>query len=242
MDILEKLKVEFIGTFFITYFSGICCLQGAVHGISKDAMCIGIMLIYILTTYFGRNISGAQYNPVISISLAVSKRQTYVTAAYYTGVQLFSALFSCSLLVASVPNELLSAVAPNSMIGLPLEGKGSLGLKFFLELLGAFFIVLGYYFLIVDKTANKNLNAPGYGALYFAITLMLFKYTGAMLSVSRLFGYMIVSSRLKNSWLYLLGNLIGGIAGGFAGNALILNSGKAEEENERKSAVSEIAE
>ena len=241
MDILEKLKVEFIGTFFITYFCGICCLQGAVHGISKDAMSLGIMIIYILATYFGRNISGAQYNPVISFSLAISKRQTYGTAGFYAGVQLFSSVFSCSLLVASVPNEFLSAVAPNSMIGLPLEGKGNLGLKFFLEMIGAFFMVLGYYFLIVDKTANKNLNAPGYGALYFAITLLLFQYTGAMLSISRLIGYMIVSSRLKNSWLYLLANAIGGIAGGFAGNALVLNSEK-EPEDDRNSAVSEVQE
>ena len=242
MDILEKLKVEFIGTCFVTYFSGICCLQGAVHGISKEAMCIGIMIIFILSTYFGRNISGAQYNPIISISLAVSKRQTYATAGYYAGVQIFSAVFSCSLLVASVPNVLLSAVASNSMIGIPLEGSGSLGLKFFLELIGSFFIVLGYYFLIVDETSNKNLNAPGYGALYFAVSLMLFKYTGAMLSVGRLFGYIIVSARLKNSWLYLLTNIIGGLIGGFAGNALILNKDKTSDENERNSAVSEVEE
>ena len=239
MDILEKLKVEFIGTFFITYFSGVCCLQGAVNGISKDAMCLGIMIIYILTTYFGRNISGAQYNPVISFSLALSKRQTYSTAGYYTAVQLFSCVFSCSLLVASIPNELLSAVAGNTMIGIPLEGKGNLGLKFFLELIGAFFMVLGYYFLIVDDRANKHLNAPGYGCMYFAITLMLFNYTGAMLSVSRLIGYMIVSSRLKNSWLYLLANVIGGMVGGFAGNAFILNSNK-ESEDGNNSAVSEV--
>ena len=239
MELLEKLKVEFIGTFFIIYFGGVCCLQGAVNGISKDAMCLGIMLIYILATYFGRNISGAQYNPVISFSLAISKRQTYAAAGYYTGVHIFSSVFSCSLLVASVPNELLSAVASDTMIGLPLEGKGSLGLKFFLELLGAFFMVFGYYFLIVDKTSNKNLNAPGYGALYFAITLMLFKYTGAMLSISRLLGYIVVSSRLKNSWLYLLANAIGGIAGGFAGNALILRSSEPEADDQN-SAVSEV--
>ena len=239
MKLLEELKVEFVGTFFLIYFSGLCVLQTTVNGISPEAMSVGILVIVILVTYFGRNISGAQYNPIISLSLAISKKQGYVDALYKIGVQMFSALFACSLLIGSLPNELLSAVSSHTMIGIDLEGEGSLGLKFFLEFLGSLFLVYGYYLLIVDPKTNKNLNAPGYGALYGAISLTLNNYSGAMLNIARLFGYVLISGQLKNSWLFLIADTLGGIAGGFLGNAMIRDK-NTEKEVDSRAAVSEV--
>ena len=226
MTVLEQLKVEFVGTFFLTYFGGLCVLQATVKGISEEAMSVGLLVTMILITYFGRNISGAQYNPVISLSLAISGRQTYSTSGLYIGVQVFSSVFACSLLVGSVPNEILSAVAEHTMIGLPLDGKSSLLLKFFLEFIGTFFLTMGYYVIIANPKANPNLSAPGYSALFSAICLLLHKQSGAMLNLARLVGYCVISGKFTFSWLFLLADTIGGIAGGFLGNVLIKEAPK----------------
>ena len=236
MLLLDKLKIEFIGTFLAVYFSGLCVLQAAIHGLDEISMSAGIMLIFTLVTYFGKNISGAQYNPVITLSLAICGRQTFKDAGVMIGVQFFSALFASSLLVNSVPSELLGAVAPFSMIGLPIYQEESYFLQVFLELIGAFFLVFGYFMLVHDpRTANEH-TAPGMGALYLSLTILLFSRTGAVLNLARLFGYVIVSSTIKTSWIYVVANPIGGIAGGFLAHGLI-NMAKKKEESLQESEV-----
>lgn len=238
--LLDKLKIEFIGTFLSTYFCGLLVLQCSIHGIYEIAMASGIMLIFTLVTYLGKNISGAQFNPVITLSIAITGRQSFKDAGIMIGVQFFSALFASSLLVNSVPSELFGAVAPFSMIGLPTNSETNVFLQIFLELLGAFFLVFGYFMLMFDsRTANEH-TAPGIGMLYLSLTILMFERTGAMLNLARLFGYVIVSSTIRTSWIYIIANPIGGIAGGFLAHGLIRMNQKKEESLQESSEIVEL--
>ncbi len=67
MELLKKLLVEFIGTFFLVLTIG-CCVFSAGEGIIAP-LAIGFCLMVMV--YAGGHVSGAHYNPAVSIAAAI---------------------------------------------------------------------------------------------------------------------------------------------------------------------------
>ena len=67
MELLKKLLVEFIGTFFLVLTVG-CCVFSGTEGIIAP-LAIGFCLMVMV--YAGGHVSGAHYNPAVSIAAAI---------------------------------------------------------------------------------------------------------------------------------------------------------------------------
>lgn len=79
----NKLLVEALGTFFLCLATGLA--QGPVGPIAVGAVLLGVI-------YAGGFVSGAHYNPAVSLAVCVRGRQSWSAGLGYVGAQLAAGL------------------------------------------------------------------------------------------------------------------------------------------------------
>lgn len=94
-----KYAVEAIGTFFLVLTIG-----GAVHSTSPLApLAIGAVLMAMI--YAGGHLSGAHYNPAVTLAVLVRGRIGLREAVGYCSAQLAGALVAAAIVAASMPRN-----------------------------------------------------------------------------------------------------------------------------------------
>lgn len=224
--LFDKLKVEFLGTFFTIFGTGILLIQLHLEAITPSQVALGVFIIYTVVTWLGRPTSGAQYNSVITLCLMLSKHTKYQTGLTVMAVQLAAAVFAVNLIKFSIPIRISFDVQSKTVIGFPANEETNDVYKLVGEIIGTFFIGFCYYMLILERTTPKNVYGPGMGAVYAAVTLFLLHRSGAGLNVGRMLAYSFVSGHWSHLLIYGIGSLSGGLFGGYLGNFLL--SEKAE--------------
>lgn len=224
--LFDKLKVEFLGTFFTIFGTGILLIQFHLDIITPSQVAIGVFIIYTVVTWLGRPTSGAQYNSVITLCLMLSKHTKYQNGLIVIAVQLAAAIFAVNLIKFSIPIRISFDVQNKSMIGFPFNETTNDMYKLIGETIGTFFIGFCYYMLVLERTTPKNVYGPGMGAIYAAVTLFLLNRTGGGLNFIRMLAYSFVSGHWSHMLVYGIGTVSGGLFGGYLGNFLL--SEKAE--------------
>ena len=194
---MKKYIVEFIGTFVLVLTIGLCVLKPDAGGFAPIA--IGAALMAVI--YAGGHISGAHYNPAVTLAVTLRGR--------------------CKL--SDVPGYLvaqLAAAVAASLVVLYFKGKPELpapealkaGPAVLAELIGTF--VLAFVILNV-ATSKKTAGNSHYGlAIGFTVTAMAFALGGISkgafnpaVAVGLITMHLAKSSDL---WIYLVGNFAGG--------------------------------
>lgn len=222
---LDKLKMEFFGTFMLVLLQGMMIVQMKTEAVDLLALAIGSFAVYSLVLWAGKSLSGAQYNPVISLSLIMTRHVKLSKGLSYIAFQILGAIFAMSVLRISIPKDLGELIADNSMLGFPVT-ETPIGAKIAFEAIGTFFITLAYYMLLLEKNAPKHVFGAGIAAVYSADTLFMFQKSGCGINPARMFAYCIFSNDFSTSYIYLIGPLVGGLLGSALGNFLL--SEKAE--------------
>src|SRR5919108_2644944 len=91
---LRKLVVEGIGVFFLVLTIGLVVMQPGVGGFAPLA--IGGVLMALV--YAGGHISGAHYNPAITLAVLIRGKTTGLELVGYWVAQLVGAVFAALLL------------------------------------------------------------------------------------------------------------------------------------------------
>src|SRR5690606_22418292 len=94
-----KLIVEFLGTFFLV-------LTVALTG---QPIAIGAVLIALV--YMGGYISGANYNPAVTLALFINNKIEKAMAIRYIGVQMLGGLIASAVYLAIAGNYFTPAVS-----------------------------------------------------------------------------------------------------------------------------------
>ena len=153
-NLSQKLTAEFLGTFALIFFgAGAVCVDfqlrsNSTGGIGLLAMALAPGLaIAILASALG-HISGAHFNPAVTIGFWVTKRLNTLDALSYWGAQLLGATAAAFLLKIVIPVETWRAAilgTPTLMPDFPRWG----GLA--LEATATFFLVLVVFATMVDE-------------------------------------------------------------------------------------------
>ena len=98
----KKLLAEFIGTFFLVF----------VIAISGDPLAIGIILTVMV--YMGWHISGAHYNPAVTIGMIVRGKIGAMDAIWYILTQLVAAFIAAAVWLSITGSPLLPT--PGEMV------------------------------------------------------------------------------------------------------------------------------
>jgi aquaporin Z len=212
----QKLVAEFLGTFALVFFgAGAVCterfLQGNGSGPLGAALASGLA-IAVMSVAFS-HVSGAHFNPAVTIGLWITKRMSTMEVLGYWVAQMLGGIVAAFCLKAIVPRE--DAWQPvlggtpdlvRDFTRLPAMG---------LEALITFFLVLVYFATTSeDNFDSRSLSGLAVGLVYTIGVLVAAPFTGAALNPARAFGPALASTHWSNQGVYWVGPLAGGFLAG----------------------------
>jgi len=202
---MRAYVTEFIGTFFLVL--AVCTVGGSGSALAP----IGIGAALMVMVYMGGHISGAHYNPAVSLAVYLRGKLAARDLAPYMVMQLFGAI-AAGLLAHYITGK---TAAPDP--SLEITKMGAVVCEF------VFTFALALVVLNV-ATASKTAGNSYYGlAIGFTITAAAFcvgGYSGGAFNPAVGTGPAIVRAALDggslaNVWIYLLGPFLGGAAAAF---------------------------
>lgn len=203
---MKKYLMEFIGTFFFVSTIGHTVIQGAPGTIAPLA--IGSILMVMI--YAGGHISGAHYNPAVTLAVWLrGKCPTADLPGYFAG-QILGALLA-SFIVLHMKGQ-------PELVGQEIH----LGNFALVPILAEFFGAFAIAFVVLNvATAKANAGNSFYGlAIGFTLVACAFAlgpYSGGAFNPAVATGLVAMGlASVSSLWIYLLGNLAGGAAAAVA--------------------------
>lgn len=202
----QKVLAEVVGTFFF-FFIGIGSIAGAGNvGVLYVALAHGVALAIAISAL--GHISGAHFNPAVTIALAVVRKISPSLALLYIIGQIVGGVAACLVLGVIIPPEIwqqfaLGTPGPN----LPINSSAAT----LMELVLTFFLVLAVFGTVVDPRANR-IAGFGIGLTVFVDILVGGPFTGGVMNPARALAPAIVSGTWHMSqFIYWIGPILGGI-------------------------------
>lgn len=198
---MNKLATEFIGTFFLVLTIG-CTVIGTAGSLVIPPVAIGAALMVMV--YAGGHISGAHYNPAVTLGVLVRGRCTARESVGYIISQCLGA-FAAAMVVGFFKS------------GIPVTpGEIDATKAVVAEFLFTFALV---YVVLNVATAKATANNSFYG-LAIGSTVMVGAFavgsiSGGAFNPAVALGITVMGlSSLTNIWVFLVGNLAAGLAAG----------------------------
>ena len=191
-SIATKAIVEFVGTFFLVGVVGLAVGQIG-QSVEFDAFAIAGVLVALI--YMGAPISGAHYNPVVTLAILVTRRMTAPEAMVYILAQFSGALVAAGLVSFTLPEDAFVAVAEIP----PLEDSVKLAIM-------EFFFTFLLVFTIMNVACRKSTQGNSYygfaiGFVVFAGILVVGPISGAVFNPAVALG---LSAMQSTPWALLL--------------------------------------
>jgi len=226
----QKLLAEFVGTFTLIFVGA-----GAIISTrGGDLVAIGLahgLAIGVMVSSLG-HVSGAHFNPAVTIGAWVTQKIDSKNATAYILAQLAGAAAAAALLRAAVP-ALLWKDPIN--LGVPAVTSAiSTGQAVLIEAVLTFFLVWVIFATAIDpEGAFGKIAGLAIGLTITMDIMMGGAFTGAAMNPARWFGPAVVGGFYKNWWVWLVGPIAGGIIAASLYDTIILRprgSGGAAEE------------
>lgn len=204
---MRRYLTELIGTFALVFTIG--C---AVLGKAGDFAPIAFGAVLIGMVYAGGHISGAHYNPAISLALFIRGRFEARELLPYWAAQLMGALLASIAARYITDNEASTAT---------LEGR-DVGVALLAEFLFTFFLA----WVVLNVATSKDHPGNHFYGLAIGFTVIagayaVGPYTGAAFNPAVVVGAWIMGLIAGGSlWIYFLATLAGGAAAGLTFKAL----------------------
>lgn len=215
---------EFLGTFFLC-FAGIAAILsgtsvvGGGGGLVAIALAHGIALSVAVSAFGG--ISGAHFNPAVTIGMLATRRIGPAAAGVYVGVQLAGAVTAALICRAIFPAP---AVA-EALLGIPLPASWvSPGTLVLGEIVMTFLLMLAIFGAAVDERGRAvKIGGFAIGLTVAFNILALGPVTGASMNPARSFGPALVAGIWNFHLYYWIGPIIGAVLGALVYDRVLLD-------------------
>jgi glycerol uptake facilitator protein len=225
----QKLTAEVIGTAILVFIGAgsvplTVFLTGNNPFGSAELSTISFAFAFAIfaAVYSVGHISGCHINPAVTIALAATKKVDWSTAAAYIGAQLVGAvvgaLLTLVVLVGNDPAKLgLGSVGFN-------PATSGVAVALAAEAIGTAVLVFTVFGSAVDGRAPAGFAGIIIGFIVYGIIILVGPITGAALNPARqvgpllvegLIGYTKFADHLSQLLVYIVGPILGGLAGAF---------------------------
>ena len=198
---------ELLGTFLfmmIGYasFAAIGAAAPAIPGLLVVPFSFGFGLLAAIFA-FG-HISGAHYNPAVTVAIVLDRRLPALQGAGYVIAQIIGAIAAAAVIYVTLGQSVVAA-------GITKPGSGVSDVSALV--LETIFTAL---FVVVILSSTKR--APALAPLAIPLTLVAIHFsiatvTGASVNPARSIGSALVGGDLTGLWIYLVGPILGGVIG-----------------------------
>jgi len=227
---LSAYLAELVGTFLLVLFVALIVSVYARGGISTPEFAVigllhAFVLMMLISTLGG--VSGAHFNPAVTLGLAAARKIRPGEAVVYVGMQVVGAIAGAAL-AKLVLDELpggpnLGNVSVSSL----LAGKTLLGAL--CELIGTFALVWAIMGAAVNPRANADWAGWVIGATLGFGVLVFAPLTGAGLNPARSLGPAIIEGEFIGGFgkfvvVYMVGPGLGGLLAAIGYKLLVLDA------------------
>ena len=204
---MKKYLVEFIGTFFLVLTIVMSVLGGAG---AMAPVAIGLALMVMV--YAGGHISGAHYNPAVTLAVWMRGKHETKEILPYMGAQL----------VGGALAAVVSAVMLGGMTGIETSEATSIPMvpSLLAELLGTFALA----FVVLNVATSKDHPNNSFYGLAIGLTVTAMAYSlgnvsGGAFNPAVAVGITVAEMKVPSDiWIFLVANLAGGALAALAFN------------------------
>lgn len=203
---------EFVGTFALMFVGGAAILHNYDNGnIIAVALAHGLILSVMVTAVM--HISGGQFNPAVSIALALIRRQSWGQAAAWTVAQVLGSALAAKLLTLLFLPTSVEAGKLGATLG-SLSNDTDLWRLFAFEALATFFLMFTIMGSAVDSRGVGGSRAVGGFAIGLCVAACILCFgplTGASMNPARSFGPTLVGGYWDVHWVYWAAPILGAV-------------------------------
>jgi aquaporin NIP len=204
----RALVAELIGTFALVFAgAGAVMVDAKTQTVSHVGVAVSFGLVITVMIYALGHISGAHFNPAVSLAFALSRHFPWSRLAGYWLAQAAGALLAAAILRGS-----LGDIAHGGAT-LP---SGSQGQSFLWEIVLSFFLMLVVMAVATDTRAVGEAAAIAIGGTVGLDAMFGGPVSGASMNPARSLGPALVSGDLHALWIYLAAPFLGAALGAFA--------------------------
>jgi aquaporin Z len=215
---------EYLGTFFLC-FAGIAAILGGTAAVGSDIGLVGIALAHglalsVAVATFG-GVSGAHFNPAVTVAMLVTGRIPPPNAVLYIVAQLAGATTAALICRAVFPE----AAIAQANLGIPLPAAwATTGTVLIVEFVLTFLLVVAIFGAAVDPR-GQVVKIGGF-AIGLTVTFDILAggpVTGASMNPARSFGPALVQGFWQWHWAYWVAPVAGGAVAAIIYDRLILD-------------------
>jgi len=200
---MRRYLTEFIGTFFLVLTIGLTVLGGTPFA----GLAIGCALMVMV--YMGGHVSGAHYNPAVSLAVLMRGKLSVGDFVPYVVAQVAGALAASAAVSAMMHGQTFA----------PSPGPGVTPVA---ALLAEFLLTFALALVVLNVATAAKTSGNSYFGLAIGFTVMVGAYSAGPISGGAfnpavgigpiLWQAMHGAGGLGHLWLYLVGPLLGGAA------------------------------
>lgn len=214
LPFLQKVIAEMLGTYFLI-FAGDCAVTVNLAE-NKVVTLPGVAIVWglavMVMVYAVGHISGAHFNPAVTIAFATCKRFPWKEVPVYISAQVVGATLASGTLrlIFNGKQDRFPGTLPS---GTDLQ---SLVLEFVIT----FYLMFVISGVATDNRAIGELAGLAVGATVLVNVMIAGPISGASMNPARSLGPAIVASKYKGIWIYMLAPISGAIAGAWVYNII----------------------
>ena len=199
--VVNKYLAEFLGTFVLVFFGsmGILSVGGAVGAAEIVAISFAFGLALLAGIWAVGHISGAHFNPAVTLAMLVDGRTSFGDAIGYWVAQFAGATVASLVVLAATSREAVAGT---------VTGYETLSTGILMEIV----LTLVFVWVILAVTRTGGNHAPvGIALTLVAVHLAGIPFSGASVNPARSFGPAVVSGEFDQLWVYIVFPLVGAL-------------------------------
>ena len=201
-NIFKKCTAELLGTFALVFFGCGSMILSEINpsAISVDSIPIIFGLIVAAMIYALGHVSGAHFNPAVSIAFYQNKNINLKELCWY------------------IPSQIIGAVLASFLHGFFFGKNHSFGMTInkltvsqgaFLEILISMFLMLTIISVATNEKISKHIAGFSIGGIIAVCSFVAGPFTGASMNPARSIGPAVLANNYNDIVLYLLSPIIG---------------------------------
>ena len=212
-QLLQKVGAEMFGTFALVFVGCGAVMSNQIsHGaITHVGISLSFGLVVMTMIYATGHISGAHFNPAVTLAFASIGKFTWKHVPAYIVGQTIAALLAATCLYA--------VFGPVGNMGATIPA-GTISQSFVLEFILSAFLMFVITSVATDSRAVGELAGWAIGATVAMEALIGGPISGASMNPARSIGPALVSGQIDTLWLYLLAPALGALVGAHLYNVI----------------------
>lgn len=203
---MNKYVVEFIGAFFLVLTIGFTVIEPGAGAMAPLAIGSALMVM----VYAGGHISGAHYNPAVTLAVWMRGRCASIDVPGYMIAQVVGAILAALIVLFVKGNPTVQAATPNVAP----------------SLLAEFLYTFALCYVVLNVATSKNTSGNSFYGLAIGFTVLIGAYSvgaisGGAFNPAVALGITVMGlSSVTNIWIFLVANFLGGVAAALVFNSL----------------------